>query len=81
MTNDCLTLDGYPLKVYTTRDLTNYWEGTPIDGVIRNVAFTNTATDTTILSPCTEEKVEAALFLSTDRTTNIPMVLGVNGES
>ena len=81
MTNDCLALDGNSLKVYTTIDLTHYWEGTPIDGVIKNVAFTNTVTDTTIQSPCTEEKVEAVLFLSTNRVTNKPMVLGVNGES
>ena len=81
VTNHCLTLDGEPLKVYATRDLTYYHEGTPIDGVIRNVAFTNTATDKTIQSPCTEDKVEAALFLSSFRPSNKPLVLGLDGKS
>ena len=73
LTDDCLSLDSqfYPLKVFTS----------DLDGVVRNVAFTNIASDTTIQSPCTEEKVQAALFLSTDRETNVPMVLGLDGES
>ena len=50
--HQCVSLDGYSLKVYTTRDLSNFDEGTPIDGVVRNVVFTDTATDTTIQSQC-----------------------------
>ena len=52
-TNPCLVLqEEYPLKAYTTKDLTYYREGTPIDGVVRNLAFMNS--DTTIVSPCSE---------------------------
>ena len=80
-TNDCLSLNGYPLKVYASRDLTYYHGDKPIDGLIRNVAFTNTASDTTIQSPCTEEIVEAALFLSSFRPSNKPLVLGLDGKS
>ena len=83
--HQCLSLDGYSLKVYTTKDLTNYDEGTPINGVVRNVAFTNTATDTIIQSPCTvppepEIPDEAVIFLSTFRPNNKPLVLGLNGK-
>ena len=83
--HQCLSLDGYSLKVYTTKDLTNYDEGTPINGVVRNVAFTNTATDTIIQNSCTvpaepEIPDEAVIFLSTFRAYNKPLVLGLNGK-
>ena len=56
VTNDCLDLDkDYPLRVYTTPDLTGFHSKKfPIDGVVRNVVFTETATDTTIVSPCSD---------------------------
>ena len=50
--NECLILEeDYPLKIFATRDLT-WKEGTPMDGVIRNVAFTNTETDATMNTIC-----------------------------
>ena len=56
VTNDCLDLDtDYPLRVYTTPDLTGFHsKKIPIDGVVRNVVFTETGSDTTIVSPCSE---------------------------
>ena len=42
-----------PLRVYTTPDLT-YNKKIPIDGVVRNFVFSEIATDTTIVSPCTD---------------------------
>ena len=60
VTNDCLELDNdYPLRVYTTPDL-SYNNKFPIDGVVRNVVFTETATDATIVSPCSEIEPTAA---------------------
>ena len=54
VTNACLDLDkDYPLRVYTTPDLT-YNKKIPIDGVVRNFVFSEIATDTTIVSPCTD---------------------------
>lgn len=54
VTNACLDLEkDYPLRVYTTPDL-SYNKKFPIDGVVRNFVFTETATDTTIVSPCSE---------------------------
>ena len=53
-TNVCLDLEGYPLKVMATRDLT-YANQTPVDGVVRNVAFTNDVSDETLVSACYEE--------------------------
>ena len=49
--NDCLVLADVPLKVYATRSLNGYY-GNPLDGVVRNVAFTNTNTDTTFNTIC-----------------------------
>ena len=50
---ECLVLEeDYPLKIFATRDLTSRREGTPMDGVIRNVAFTNTETDATMNTIC-----------------------------
>ena len=57
-TNDCLDLEGYPLKVYTTRDLT-YANQTPVDGVVRNFSFTNTAVGKTMDTTCYEELDES----------------------
>ena len=76
MTNWCFVLDGKPLKIFAGRG------GTPIDGVVRNVAFTNTATNTTIKSPCAvPTDSQAALFLNSFRESNKPMVLGLYGRS
>ena len=60
--NDCLVLDA-PLKVYATTSMTistNEWyydnhvstERRPMNGVVRNIAFTNTETDTTMNTIC-----------------------------
>lgn len=50
--NDCMVLDA-PLKVYATSLMRNYGPGwRPMDGVVRNVAFTNTETDTTMNTIC-----------------------------
>ena len=50
-TNPCLQLqEEYPLKAFTSKDLTYYREGTPMDGVVRNLAFMNS--DTTINNFC-----------------------------
>ena len=53
-TNVCLDLEGYPLKVMATRDLT-YANQTPVDGVVRNIAFTNDISGETLVSACYEE--------------------------
>ena len=52
LSNYCLALGEKPLKVYATRNL-NGTRKKPIDGVIRNIAFTNIATDTTVNTFCT----------------------------
>ena len=50
-TNPCLQLqEEYPLKVFTSKDLTYYREGTPMDGVVKNLAFMNS--ETTINNFC-----------------------------
>ena len=54
-TNDCLDLKGYPLRVYTTPDL-SYAGKIPIDGLVRNIAFTNTATNTTVNTICDDNE-------------------------
>ena len=80
MTSTCFEMDEKPLKVFAAK--TPYKEFKPIDGVVRNVAFTNTATNTTIKSPCAvPTKPNGVLFLSTFRKANKPMVLGLNGRS
>ena len=57
--NDCLILDeNYPVKAFATRDLTYYREGTPIDGVVRNLAFTNIATNTTVNTICDDNETQ-----------------------
>jgi hypothetical protein len=61
--SDCLVMeDEYPLKVYSTLDLNGYWEGTPLDGVVRNLAFTNTATDTTMTNFCPAPPPECGCY-------------------
>ena len=76
ITNGCFVLGGNTMRVFAGR-----W-GTPIDGVVRNVAFKNTATGTTIQSPCAvPTKPNAVLFLSSIKKDNKPMVLGLNGWS
>ena len=51
--NECLILEeDYPLKVFASKHRAWQREGTPMDGVIRNVAFTNTETDTTMNTIC-----------------------------
>ena len=79
VTNDCLSLDGNPLRVYTTRDLTHYHEGTPIDGVVKNVSFTNTATETTIINQCSEENVGTTLSSITTTLTSTTATTTTNG--
>ena len=51
MVNDCLVLDDRHLKVYAARKYSSI--GGPLDGVVRNVAFTNTKTQSTINTICT----------------------------
>ena len=49
---DCMILDA-PLKVYATTSMRNYGRGwSKMDGVVRNLAFTNTETDTTMNTIC-----------------------------
>ena len=56
-TNDCLDLKGYPVRVYTTPDLSEDVYGRiPMDGLVRNIAFTNTATNTTVNTICYDNK-------------------------
>ena len=64
--NDCLDLDkDYPLRVYTTPALTGiHRKKIPIDGVVRNVVFTETGSDTTIVSPCSEPPEPQVLQLT-----------------
>ena len=77
--NFCLDLGGKPLRVFAAGLERN---NNPVDGVVRNVAFTNTATNTTIKSPCAvPTDSQNILFLSTFRKANKPMVLGLNGRS
>ena len=62
-TFDCLVMqEGYPLKVFTTIDLNGYWEGTPMDGVVRNLAFTNIATDITMNTNCWVSEYKCTLY-------------------
>ena len=57
VTNDCLDLKGYPLRVYTTPDVINDNSNRiPIDGLVRNIAFTNTATNTTVNTICDDNE-------------------------
>ena len=63
VTNDCLVLaEGFPLKVFTTIDLTYKFEygqrGIPMDGVVRNLGFTNIATNTTINTFCDDNETK-----------------------
>ena len=53
ITTDCpyLVPEDNPLKAYASRDVTNS-EESPMDGVVRNLVFTNLDDDTTIVSPC-----------------------------
>ena len=77
----CFDLGGKSLRVFAAGLVKNSGSN-PVDGVVRNVAFTNTATDTTIKSPCAvPTDSQAVLFLSTFRKANKPMVLGLNGGS
>jgi len=73
VTNDCLDLDNdYPLRVYTTQNLIGS-KKFPIDGVVRNVVFTETTTDATIVSPCSEvEPTTAAPETPPATTTAAP---------
>ena len=51
--NECLILEeDYPLKVFASKNRAWQREGTAMDGVIRNVAFTNTESDTTMNTIC-----------------------------
>ena len=76
----CFDLGGKPLRVFAAGLVTNSIY--PVDGVVRNVAFTNTATNTIIKSPCAvPTDSQAVLFLSSFRKANKPMVLGLNGRS
>lgn len=51
----CLILEEkYPLKVFTTEDLSDRRE-TSLDGVIRNIVFTNTDSKSTISTFCKSE--------------------------
>ena len=62
VSNDCLVLqEDYPLKVFTTIDLT-YFEGTPMDGVVKGLAFTNTATGTTVTNSCPAPPPECGCY-------------------
>ena len=70
-TNDCLDLENYSLKVYVTRDLT-YANQTPIDGIVRNVAFTNMDDGTTMQSPCTVPATPNPLTIETTPETPAP---------
>ena len=60
VTNDCLVLaEGYPLKVFTTIDLTRYDQrGISMDGVVRNLSFTNIATNTTVNTICDDNETK-----------------------
>ena len=56
-TNDCLVLEeDESLKVFASRDLTYYREGIPLDGVIRDIVFTNKDSNTTINTYCSASK-------------------------
>ena len=62
VSNACLVLqEGFPLKVFTTIDLNGY-AGTPMDGVVKNLAFTNTATDTTVTNSCPAPPPECGCY-------------------
>ena len=47
-----------PLKAYASRDVT-YSEESPMDGVVRNLVFTNIDDGTSIVSPCSEPEPPA----------------------
>ena len=60
-TNPCLVLqEEYPLKAYASKDLSYMWEGTPMDGVVRNLAFKNS--DTTINNFCPAPPPECGCY-------------------
>ena len=60
-TNPCLQLqEEYPLKVFTSKDLTYYREGTPMDGVVKNLAFMNS--ETTINNFCPAPPPECGCY-------------------
>ena len=90
-TTECFPMDGYNLKVYSTHSRTGFYRNyEPMDDlvgnvpriVIRNVAFTNTATGTTIRSPCTVPTEPKAVFFPSSRwISNKSLVLGLNGGS
>ena len=65
VSNVCLLLeDDYPLKVFTTQKLSS--DKIPVDGIIRNLSFTNAATNTTVNNYCStivEEENTAVLVL------------------
>lgn len=55
VTNHCLVLDEqYPLKVYTASNL-KWSRAIPINGVVRNISFTNNETNETINTICPVE--------------------------
>ena len=90
-TTECFPMDGYNLKVYSTHSRTGFYRNyKPMDGlvenvpriVMRNVVFTNTATGTTIRSPCTvPTEPKAVFFFSSRWISNKSLVLGLNGGS
>ena len=70
-TNDCLVLDDFPLRVYTTRDLT-YTRYIPLDAVVKNFVFKNIATNTTLTNFCASAPTT---FTALPFTTTTPTTL------
>ena len=59
---------------HPTKDISSesYGTKTQLDGFVRNIAFTNTATDTTMRSPCTQiETTPVTTPVTTPATTTV----------